>query len=122
LSPQAKQPIYIRRRDDQPFALAGLWDHWEAPDASSIDSCTIITTQPNELLADIHDRMPVILPTDSYDVWLDPDCRDAEALNRLLAPCDAEQLVVNPVSTLVNNPRNDSAQCIASVLVPLPES
>src|SRR5690606_7874863 len=67
-----KQPYRFLMKDEKPFAFAGLWDEWRGPDGQTIRSCTIITTEPNELLATVHDRMPVILPPDAYDEWLDP--------------------------------------------------
>src|SRR6476469_2163807 len=81
-----KQPFYYRLQDQQPFAFAGLWEHWQSPEGDPIDSCTILTTQANELLAQIHDRMPVILPPDRYDLWLDPTMRQPEPLQSLLQP------------------------------------
>ena len=66
------QPIYISLQDHQPFAFAGLWEHWKGANGTKIESCTIITTEANELLGEIHDRMPVILPEQDYDRWLDP--------------------------------------------------
>ena len=82
---KAKQPLYIRLKDEHPFAFAGLAEHWHRGDRV-IDSCTIITTDPNELMADIHDRMPVILSPDDYDLWLDPEFEGKEKLLSLLRP------------------------------------
>jgi putative SOS response-associated peptidase YedK len=69
---KTKTPMYIRLKSGKPFALAGLWERWDSPDGSTIFSCTIITTQPNELMQVIHNRMPVILPPQAYSLWLDP--------------------------------------------------
>ncbi len=107
-----KQPYFVRRKDDRPFAFAGLWDHWTGADGSELESCVIVTTEPNELLKGIHDRMPVILAEWAYDEWLDPDNADVARLQRLLVPYPAELLEAFPVSKLVNNPRNDSPRCV----------
>lgn len=109
---KTKQPFYIRLAKDHPFAFAGLWEHWEGPDSSVVDSCTIITTDANETLRPIHDRMPVILQDDEYDRWLDPKCDDP---SKLLKSYPAEEMTAFPVSTLVNSPRNESAACIDPV-------
>lgn len=108
----AKTPMYIRLASGEPFALAGLWELWHGPDDSTILSCTIITTTPNELLADIHNRMPVILPSAVYDRWLDPAECSPDQLNELLKPYPAARMTAYPVSTLVNNPKNDSPECV----------
>jgi putative SOS response-associated peptidase YedK len=110
---QGKQPHYIRMKDDRPFAFAGLWESWHR-DGSQIESCTIITTEPNALMKSIHNRMPVILRPDDYDCWLDPEFQDGDALQRLLAPFSAHRMEAYPVSTLVNSPGNDVADCICS--------
>ena len=109
-----KQPFYIRLKNDRPFGFAGLWDRWKH-DGTAIESCTIITTDANELMAPIHDRMPVIVPPDSYDVWLDPAVQDPERLQPLLTAYPAEELTAYPVSTVVNNPRNEQPECITKV-------
>ena len=75
-----KQPFYIRRQDDRPFALAGLWDRWDRGE-EPIDSCTILTTDANELMQPTHERMPVIIPPEKYRLWLDPRCQDTEGLD-----------------------------------------
>ena len=108
-----KTPMFIRLESGQPFALAGLWESWHAPDGSNILSCTIITTQPNDLVEKIHNRMPVILPPESYSLWLEPGEADPERLQALLKPYPASEMMAYPVSTLVNNPSNDLAACIA---------
>ena len=112
-SQKTKIPMLIRLKSGQPFALAGLWDSWYAPDGSNILSCTILTTHPNDLVKDIHNRMPVILPAESYPLWLDPGEPDPNQLQDLLAPYPAQQMTAYAVSTLVNNPANDLAACIA---------
>lgn len=106
-----KQPIYIHSRDGAPFALAGLWETWHSADGSMIDSCTILTTEPNELMAPIHNRMPVILEQPDYSMWLHPGDSPDDA-HHLLRPYPSEKMAAYPVSMLVNNPRNDSPDCI----------
>src|SRR3990172_141257 len=81
---KAKQPVYIYMKSRQPFAFAGLWDLWHAPDGSEVRSCTIITTQPNELLQSIHNRMPVILPSQAQPAWLDPSEQSPDRLSKFL--------------------------------------
>jgi putative SOS response-associated peptidase YedK len=110
----SKQPFFIRLKDDEPFAFAGLCEHWHRGDLI-IDSATIITTEPNELMESIHDRMPVILSPDDYDLWLEPDFHGQGKLLEMLKPYPAEEMEAFPVSTLVNSPRNESAECIAPV-------
>jgi putative SOS response-associated peptidase YedK len=107
-----KQPIYICMKDREPFAFAGLWEHWENQDGQAIESCTILTTEPNDLLKPIHNRMPVILDPKDYDLWLDPNIRDAGKVRRLLGPYPPEEMTAYPVSLRVNNPRNDDPECI----------
>jgi len=109
---RGKLPHYIYRADAAPLALAGLWASWRDPDTEErVVSCTIVTTEPNELLADIHDRMPVVLPADTWDQWLDREFKDADVLQALLTP-SAEALEAHPVSTLVNSVRNNLPDCI----------
>lgn len=102
-----KIPTYIQLADGKPFAFAGLWENWNGPDGSQILSCTIITTQPNPLTATIHDRMPVILPQQALNRWLEPGEANPEKLADLLVPYPAEAMRAYPVSSLVNNPAND---------------
>lgn len=110
-----KQPYYFRLQNKQPFGFAGLWEHWKSPDGEEIDSCTIITTAANELMHSIHDRMPVILEPQDYDLWLDPSVQQPEALQPLLDPYASEAMTSYPVSTLVNKPTNNSAELINSL-------
>ena len=109
---KTKIPTYIQLKDGKPFAFAGLWEDWHSPDGSQILSTTIITTQPNELVKPIHNRMPVILPESAYEAWLTPGEVDTRTLIPLLIPFDADHMDAYPVSRLVNNPRNDSPDCI----------
>jgi putative SOS response-associated peptidase YedK len=96
---------------DRAFAFAGLWESWKGPDASALESCTIITTEPNNVSRPIHDRMPVILTDDSYDRWLDPRTEDPAALEGLLRPYADDEMTAYPISTLVNK----SAERIAGL-------
>jgi len=109
-----KQPYYVRLKDDEPFAFAGLSEHWHRDD-QTIDSATIITTEANELMAGIHDRMPVILSPDDYDLWLEPDLHGQGKLLEMLRPYPADGMIAFPVSTIVNNPRNETKECIEPV-------
>jgi len=106
-----KQPFYIRLRDGRPFAFAGLWEHCESPEGAALDSCTLLTTTPNDRLRPLHDRMPVILAPEDYDLWLDLSVQEVERLQSLLRPYPAEEMTAFPVSTRVNNPANDSPEC-----------
>ena len=108
---KSKQPYCFEMVQREPFAFAGLWDGWRTPDGAMLETCTILTTKPNQLLAEIHDRMPVILPPASYDLWLDPGFRDLAATSEMLKPYDAGQMRRYAVSPKVNNVANDDLQC-----------
>ena len=110
---QRKQPFYIRLRDRRPFAFAGLWERWVGPDGKAVETCAILTTEPNAALKEIHDRMPVILAEAEYDQWLDPAARQAQLLQPLLRPYPPEDMTAYPVSLRVNDPAHDDAACIA---------
>ena len=110
-----KTPYFIHMQDRQPFAMAGLWDSWESPDGSSIKTCTIITTTPNELMEKIHDRMPVILHSRDYAKWLDTAPQTPESLQPLIKPFSADAMSAYPVSTLVNKPANDMPELVVPV-------
>ena len=113
-----KQPYLIRARDGRALALAGLWDVWRdpaTPDAEPLRTCTVLTTEPNDLMAALHDRMPVILPPDACDVWLDPSVTDVVRLVGLCRPCPAGLLEAWPVSRAVNSVRNDGPHLVAPV-------
>ncbi|MFQ5407986.1 MAG: SOS response-associated peptidase [Anaerolineales bacterium] len=112
---KTKTPMYIGLRSGAPFALAGLWESWWSPEGDQVLSCTIITTSPNELLAPIHNRMPVILPAAGHDLWLDPGELAADRLQGLLQPYPADEMRAYAVSTAVNNPRNDTPECIQPI-------
>ena len=105
-----RQPYAIQTRDGAPFCFAGLWDAWRDPRAKKnapwVATCALITTTPNALLAKIHDRMPVILPREAYEFWLDPDTPAAMAAE-VLEPYPAEAMEAVPITTYVNDPRHD---------------
>jgi len=109
---KTKVPYFIHMQDRLPFAFAGLWDEWNSPDGSQIRSCTIVTIEPNELMATLHNRMPVILPSGAYAQWLDSAPQTPDKLQPLIKPFSAEKMSAYPVSTLVNNPKNDRADCV----------
>jgi len=114
---RGRPPHYVTMRDDRPMGFAGLWASWKDPESGLwIRSCSIITTTANDLLASIHTRMPVILPPDSWDAWLDRDNDDAIQLESMLRPIDPDQVKEHEVSTLVNSVRNNLPETIA----PLP--
>lgn len=116
---KAKQPYFIRRTDGEPLAFAGLWEQWRGTGSDrgqGLRSATILTTAPNETMAEIHDRMPVILPPSAWDEWLDPANADLETLARLLVPAPPEVLTLHPVSTDVGNVRNQGAHLIDPVV------
>jgi len=110
-----KQPFYFRMNDEHPFAFAGLWEHWKSGDGEVINSCTILTTEPNDLMRPVHNRMPVIIDPKDYDLWLDTEVKTPELLQPLLHPYSAEEMTAYPVSTKVNKPVNDSAELINSL-------
>jgi putative SOS response-associated peptidase YedK len=110
---KAKQPWYVHRPDGEPIAFAGLWEVWR-PEGSDdeLHSFTILTGEPNEKMAEIHDRMPVMLPPEAWDQWLDPDQQDTDLLGKLLVPAPSELITFHPVSTEVNNVRNGGEHLI----------
>lgn len=124
---KAKQPMYIYRTDGEPMAFAGLWELWRpktedgtsSEDESSwIRSCTIITGAPNETMAPIHDRMPVILPPSAWADWLAPENDDIAALGKFLVPAPASLITAHPVTTRVNNVRSKDS----GLIEPMPVS
>lgn len=107
----SKQPYYVRLKDERPFAFAGLWEHWRRGHLA-IESCTIITTDANELVRALHDRMPVIIDAENFRQWLDPDVQDPQVVQPLLAKYPADKMTAYPVSRAVNRPGFDAPQCI----------
>jgi putative SOS response-associated peptidase YedK len=110
-----KTPMRIKLKSDQLFAMAGLWEKWKAPDGNSIFSCTVITTSPNELVKEIHDRMPVILKPEDEKIWLDPTINSPKSLDYLLKPLPEDLMEAYEVSSLVNSPKNNSPNLIQQI-------
>ena len=106
-TPLGKRPYRIILKSGEPFAMAGLWETWSDPQGNVVPSCTIITTAANDFLAPIHHRMPVILPRETEELWLEPDNDDAAVLAGILTPYSDEGMDAYEVSTMVNYARND---------------
>lgn len=113
---RGKQPFFFKMKDEQPFAFAGLWERWEG-EGETIESCAILTTAANEVLAPVHDRMPVILHEEDYELWLDEDKGKQELLKDLLRPYPASEMTVYPVSTQVNSTRHGGAELIEELKI-----
>ena len=109
---KTKTPMYLRMKNHKPFAFAGLWDNWHSSDGSEIRTFTIITTEPNTLVKEIHNRMPVILSQNVYSDWLQEGENDPSLLKSFLQPYPAEEMEAYPVSRYVNSPQIDSPECI----------
>jgi putative SOS response-associated peptidase YedK len=107
-----KTPFFIHLKSERPFAFAGLYEIWRPPLGEPLVSCTIVTTEPNDLVRPLHDRMPVVLPKGAEGLWLDPEAEDPTRLLDLLQPYPAEDMAAYQVSTLVNSVKNDSPECI----------
>lgn len=124
-APEAKkkQPYFIHRPDGEPYAFAGVWERWKGPkgstqegtEAEPLRSCSIVTTSANEPMAQLHDRMPVMLPRSAWDMWLDPDQHDTDLLGQLLVPAAPELITFHAVSTEVNNARNKGEHLLDAV-------
>ena len=106
-----KQPHFIGFRDGRPFAFAGLWERWRGDGSEQVESCTIVTSEANELLGPIHDRMPVILDPEDFALWINPSVSETDRLTGLLRPYSSEPLRAYPVSLFVNRPSNDTPAC-----------
>lgn len=115
---KAKQPFHIRMADGSPFGMAAVWEVWQPSDGERVVSCSVLTTTPNPLVADVHDRMPVILPPERHAVWLDTDLTDRDTLSALLRPYDADAMCAAPVDRRVGNVRNDDP----GLIVPLSDT
>lgn len=113
-----KLPHYIRVAGDEVFALAGLWEHWQDPAGNELESCTILTCVPNELMADLHDRMPVIIDPADYDRWLDLGAQDPENVDGLLRPFPADRMEAWPVGQAVGNVRSEGPTLLEPVNPP----
>ena len=112
-TPVGKRPFRIVMQSGEPFAMAGLWETWKDPQGNVVPSCTIITTSANDFLSPIHDRMPVILPRESEELWLDPDTKDPCALKGIFTPYSNEGMDAYEISTLVNSAANNDPEVIA---------
>lgn len=106
------QPYYFKMSDERPFAFAGLWERWGGPDGEVLESCAILTTEANEVLRPIHDRMPVILSAEDYGPWLDDDLRKMDLVKELLRPYPATEMRAYPVSRSVNSPQRRGAELV----------
>jgi putative SOS response-associated peptidase YedK len=109
-----KKPYFIRLQSGDPFAFAGIAERWERGE-QSVESCAIITTKANELMATIHNRMPVILSPSDYDLWLEPEFQDQGKLLELLRPYPAIKMTAYAVGTMVNDPTNETKRCIKAI-------
>ncbi|MGC2198454.1 MAG: SOS response-associated peptidase [Terriglobales bacterium] len=107
----SKEPFCFEVKDGELFAFAGLWDGWKDANGNWVKTCSVLTTRPNTVTSAVHDRMPVILDPDSYDLWLDPGMQDVVAISELLKPYDARLMRSYPVSTRVNSVGNDDEGC-----------
>lgn len=108
----AKQPYLVSLRGGRTMAIAGLWERWQAPDEAPIESCTILTMDANETVAPLHNRMPVIVAPEDYELWLSG--ADPAALRSLLTPVPADMMEVRPVTRRVNDPSVDEASLLES--------
>jgi len=112
---EGKVPFCIKLKSSEPFGFAGLWESWKSPEGKIIHSCAIITTNANEAVSSVHDRMPVILNREEEKIWLNPKLHDTQILNQLLAPYKSEEMDIYQVSKDVNSPRNNSARLIERI-------
>ena len=110
-----KQPYCFEVADGELFAFAGIWDRWRDPDSNIVETCSILTTSPNAVTSAVHDRMPVILDPDSYDLWLDPGMRNVTTASDLLKPYNAQLMRCYSISTRINHVANDDEECSAPV-------
>lgn len=109
----SKQPYFIRFEDKHPMAFGGIWDRWKSLEGKVIQSFSILTTQPNEVMKPIHNRMPVIIDPEKFDVWLNPIINNGEDLQMLLQPYKSSNLIAYKISSYINSPKNQGEQCIA---------
>jgi putative SOS response-associated peptidase YedK len=110
-----KTPLAFQLKSHKPFGFAGLYDRWQSPNNDIIVSCTIVTTEPNKLTTPIHNRMPAILSSKAYDVWLDKNIHDLQKLLSLLVPYNSEEMEAYEVSSMVNSPQNNNPNLIKPV-------
>ena len=112
---KTKTPMRIKLKSNELFAMAGIWEGWKSPDGKTLYTCSVITTVPNDLMKDIHDRMPVILKREDEKIWLDPEISDTTRLKPLLVPFDENEMETYEVSSLVNSPKNNSIELIQKI-------
>jgi len=112
---KTKQPYCFEINEGELFAFAGIWDRWKDASGKPVETCSILTTTPNAVTAPVHDRMPVILEPDAYDLWLDPGMQNVAAVSDLLKPYDARAMRCYPISARINSVANDDAECSAPV-------
>ncbi|MBI1743431.1 SOS response-associated peptidase [Candidatus Acetothermia bacterium] len=110
-----KRPMHIRLKSKEPFGFAGLWESWNSPEGKVIKTCTIVTTDPNELMKAIHNRMPVILSKELQEIWLDAKLKTQAELELVLQAYPAKEMEAYEVSRLVNSPTNDKPECVEPV-------
>lgn len=120
LGTKEKQPYNIGMADDSVFAFAGLWERWRDLANEVVETCTILTTKPNTLVADVHNRMPAMLRPEDYELWLDPGITDSWRVVDCLKPFDANLMKKYPVSVRVNRPENDDQECAREIAVSVP--
>ena len=114
---KGRQPYLITMADELPFAMAGLWEHWQDPAGNELETCTILTTAANAMVGELHDRMPVILDPEDYDAWLDTSDEETAVAKTLCRPYPAELMMHRPVSTYVNNARHEGQACVKTAEV-----
>lgn len=112
---EGKTPMLIKMKSGEPFAFAGLWESWKSPDGQVVNSCTILTTEANDLMGTIHDRMPVVLSKEGEQLWLDPKVQDPDQLGKLLKPFDSKEMEAYEVSDAVNSPKHNGPELIKKV-------
>src|SRR5271167_3545311 len=115
---KTKQPYCFEVGPGELFAFAGIWDRWKDPRGNTVETCSILTTTPNALTSAVHDRMPVILDPDGYDLWLDPGMKDVATASKLLQPFNARLMRCYPVSTRINDVANDDEECSQPMELP----
>lgn len=113
---RGKQPYFIRLRGDRLFALAGLWDRWQSPSGEILETCTVLTVEPNPLMAQLHNRMPLILPPEAYEAWIDPAITEFEVLRRWLRPYPEDEMELIAVTPYVNSIRHEGPRCLEPVV------
>lgn len=112
---EGKTPMLIKMKSGEPFAFAGLWESWKSPEGQVVNSCTILTTEANDLMGTIHDRMPVVLSKEGEGIWLDPKVQDPDELGKLLKPFDSKKMETYEVSDAVNSPKHNGPELIEKV-------